>query len=188
VLTNRPLFRRLAILALVAGAYVWIRVGQSPRAAIDLIALFPLAEKRTTVPVAEAGFALENVTIAGVRRLSILAKPNSRIIWTVTVPADAMLETAFGMREDSWDKPGSDGAQFRIGVSDGPSYEQLVAQYVNPSADPSDRRWQTVSLDLSRYAGARVQVIFNTDPGLPPGSNTAFDFAVWGEPRIVGGR
>jgi len=188
MLTSRPLSLALVIVALVAGAFVWIRLGQSPRTVIDLIASFPAAEKRTTVPADQGGFALDAVTIAGVRRLSILAKPSSRIIWTVTVPADATLETAFGLREDSWGQPGGDGAQFRIGVSDGSGYVQLVAQYVNPGADPSDRKWQTVSLDLSRYAGARVQVIFNTDPGIPPGGNTAFDSAVWGEPRIVGGR
>lgn len=185
---NRTLFVPAAILALVAGAIVWVRLGMSPRVVIDLGAAFPRAEKRTTVPQGEQAFNLEAVRIGGILKRSILAKPASRITWEVTVPEAAMLETAFGMREDSWDRPGADGAQFRIAVSGGTGYDELMRQYVNPGASRSDRRWQTVSLDLSPYAGLPMQIIFSTDPGLPPGTNTAFDFCVWGEPRIIGGR
>ena len=185
---NRIVVIVLAVLVLVAAAYLWVRSGRSTELVIDLVDTFPEAEKRTKAPTLEMTFALEDVTIAGQRKQCIYATPEARIIWSVTIPEHAKLETAFGMREDSWDKPDANGAQFRIGISDGRTYDELLRQIVNPSANQADRRWQTVSLDLSAYAGRRVQVIFNTDPGPPGDGNTAYDFSVWGEPRIVGQR
>jgi hypothetical protein len=188
VMKRRNLLLASATLVLVVGAILWGRLGLSPPVVVDLNAMLPRAEKRTTAAAGDQPFTIEDVTIAGARRLGILAKSSSRISWAVTVPEAAILETAFGMREDSWDRPGSDGAQFRIGVSIGNAYEELMRQYVNPSADKYDRKWQTVSLDLSRYAGLPVQIVFSTDPGLPSGTNSAYDLCVWGEPRIVRGR
>ena len=176
----------LAVLVVAVAAYLWMRPGTGAGVVIDLVEAFPEAEKRTKAESLDMTFALEDVTIGAERKRCIYATPEARIIWSVTIPANARLETSFGMREDSWDKPAANGAQFRIGISDGRVYEELLRQIVNPSANQADRRWQVVALDLSPYAGRRVQVIFNTDPGPPGDGNTAYDFSVWGEPRIVG--
>jgi hypothetical protein len=111
----------------------------------------------------------------------------SRIIWPVTVPPNGVLRTSFGLRPDAWDEDG-DGVQFRIGVSDGRTYDELLRQYVNPHGRQADRRWYTVTLDLAAYEGRSVHVIFNTDPGPPGGWNTVHDFACWGEPHIYSAR
>jgi hypothetical protein len=177
-----------AAVVAVAAVVWWFNRRPAEVGAIDLIETFPEAEKRTSVATLDQGFALEDVTIGGERKRCIYATPPSRIIWSVTIPDGARLETAFGMREDSWNKPASNGAQFRIGISDGRIYEEFLRQYVNPTGNPSDRRWHTVALDLSAYAGRRVQVIFNTDTGPPGDWNPAYDFSVWGEPRIVSSR
>jgi hypothetical protein len=76
---SRTLFVSAAILGLVAGAIVWVRLGMSPRVVIDLNAAFPRAEKRTTVPQGNRR-SIWLVRIAG-RRRSILAKPAPRITW-----------------------------------------------------------------------------------------------------------
>jgi hypothetical protein len=89
------------------------------------------------------------------------------------------------MQPESWDKPG-DGAQFRVGVSDGRRYEELLKQYVNPKR--GDRRWFTTRLDLSAYEGRQVKLIFNTDPGPDRGHDGTNDLAVWGEPRVYSKR
>lgn len=188
VMKSRALLVPSAILVLVSGAWLWVRLGRTPRVEIDLAAAFRHAEKRTNVPETEQAFNIERVALAGVRKQGILARPSSRITWDITVPEGAMLETAYGMREDSWDKPGADGAQFRIAVAGGGEYEELARHYVNPSAVRSDRRWQTVSLDLSRFGGRVVRIIFSTDPGPPSSTNTAYDYCVWAEPRVVSGR
>jgi hypothetical protein len=97
------------------------------------------------------------------------------------VPARGWFDTSFALRPDSWDLPG-DGAQFRVGVSEGRTYDELLRQYVNPKR--GDRRWFSARLDLSAYEGRQVKVVMNTDPGPPGDGNTENDWAVWGAPRI----
>ncbi len=101
------------------------------------------------------------------------------------MPQDAWLEVSFAMKPETWDQPG-DGAQFRIGISDGRTYEEVVRQYVNPKR--GDRRWFSVRQDLSAYEGRQVKLIFNTDPGPPEGRDNANDLAVWAEPRVYSKR
>ena len=90
-----------------------------------------------------------------------------------------MLETAYAVRSDAWTLDG-DGATFRIGVSAGEEYRELVKQWVDPYHRQEDRRWFPVTLDLSAWAGREVEVIFNTDPNF----NAVHDAAVWGSPLI----
>lgn len=165
---------------------LWIWIGRRPSAgvAIDLIETFPDAEKRTNNPSLEAAFALKEITIQGDTKRCIYAHPYARIIWSVMVPEGATLETSFGVEPETWGKPGADGVQFRIGVSDGETYTELVKEYVDTRLE-SQRRWFTSRLDLSWYAGRTVKIIFNTDPGPDGGWNTTYDWAVWGEPRII---
>ena len=148
---------------------------------IDLIAEFPKAEHRSSPQPPESSFEVGSVTIDGQTKRTILAKPFARIIYTITVPPDAWLEVDFAMRPDSWDAPG-DGAQFRVGVSEGRTYEEILRQYVNPKR--GDRRWFSARLDLSAYQGRQVKLILNTDPGPNGGGDSQNDLAVWGEPRV----
>ncbi len=172
------------VIVLVALGFWYSSRGSVEDNAIDLLAKLPEAEKRTNVE-GTPQFVLEPVTVDGVTRRALLARPHSRLIYTVAVPVDAWLETAFAMKPESWDLPG-DGAQFRIGISDGRVYEEVLRQYVNPKR--GDRRWFSVRLDLSAYEGRQVKLIFNTDPGPPEGSDGANDLAVWAEPRVYSKR
>ena len=174
----------LVVLVLVAAA-AWFFTRRGPAEhAIDLVAQFSDAktEKRSNH---ENAFGTETVTIDGTAKSSILARPAARIIYTVPVPADAWLETSFAIKPDAWTKP-TDGAQFRIGISEGRTYDELLRQVVVPSR--GDRRWFTARLDLSAYSGRTVKVIFNTDPGPPGAGNRDFDEAIWGAPRIYSRR
>jgi hypothetical protein len=173
----------LALLGAVAALWLWrTEQGGVEPGAIDLVELFPEAEKRTTMSSLEKGYDISTVTIDADRRLSIFAHPFSRIIWTVTIPPDAVLRTAAALRPDVWFAPG-DGALFRIGVSDGKTYTEFWRQPIRPQEVPADRRWFPVEIDLSAFAGQRVEVIFNTEPG--PSGNAVSDACVWGAPRIV---
>ena len=172
------------VVVLALGAFWYLRRDSRPENLVNLIEQFPQAEKRATLPM-EMAFKLENVTIDNVTKPAIYATPHSRIIFSQTIPQDAWLETSFAMRPDCWDMPG-DGAQFRIGVSDGKIYEELLRQYVNPKR--GDRRWFSARFDLSAYEGRQVKLIFNTDPGPPGDGNTENDFSVWAEPRLYSRR
>jgi hypothetical protein len=180
---SRLLVGVAAVLAVVAW---WFYSHQAVKDRnIDLIAEFPHAEHRSHMQPVDAAFEVGSVTIDGQTKRTILARPFSRITYIVTVPPDAWLDVDFGMRPDSWDLPG-DGAAFRVGVSEGRTYDEILNQFVNPKA--GGRRWFSKHLDLSAYEGRRVSIILNTDPGPNGGGDSQNDLAVWGEPHVYSGR
>ena len=146
----------------------------------DLVDRFPNATQRRPNPEA---FVVGDVTIGGRTLKSISTVLATRIVWTEKLPANAWLEVSLGLREEAWTRPG-DGVLFLVGVSHGGKYEELVSLIVNPFANPADRQWYPLLLDLSPYAGQDVEIIFNTRTGVE-GSNAANDLAVWGSPLIV---
>jgi len=173
----------VVVVAGVAGVSTWRAAPDDLEpGALDLLARFPDAEKRTTMPSLEEGFDLQAVTIRGERKRSLFAPPFSRVIWTVPIPDRAVLRTAAALRPDAWEHP-TDGALFRVGIADRETYTEFFKQMIRPHDDPADRRWVPVEVDLSPYAGRTVKVIFNTEPG-PHGAGFA-DACVWGAPRIV---
>jgi hypothetical protein len=153
--------------------------------AVDLIAALPDAEKRSNPDPLTSNFQVADVTIDGVTRKAILAKPFARITYTIRIAPDAWLDVDFAMRPDSWPLPG-DGAQFRVGVSQGRTYDELLRQYVNPKA--GGRRWFSAHLDLSAYEGREVRIILSTDPSPKGGGDAKNDFAVWAEPHVYSRR
>jgi len=181
--TSRWTALGVVVACLALGLWFW--TGSSPvDNEINLLGQLATAEKRTNVE-GGAQFVAESVTIDGVTKQTILARPHSRLIYSVKVPQDAWFDVSFAMKPETWDLPG-DGAQFRIGISDGRMYEELQRVHVNPKA--GNRRWVSVHLDLSAYEGRQVKLILNTDPGPPEASDNANDLAVWAEPRVYSKR
>lgn len=163
------------LLALTTGC------SSEPSNIVDLVERFPEAEHRSNSTPAESAFELGSVTIDGEEKRTILARPFARLTYEILVPPDAYFDVSFALKPEAWDLPG-DGAQFRVGVAEGNTYEELLNQYVNPKR--GDRRWFSARLDLSAYEGRTVKLILNTDPG-PPGTGDATnDLAVWGAPRV----
>ena len=175
----------VAVLAIagVAG-YFYLQPGGDD-GSVDLVEAFRGAEKRTPMNPA-AAFSMDPQTIKGETKPSIYAHPPSRIIFhDIKVPSDARLEMFLAIKEEAWPK-GTDGVYFRVGVSQGETYTDLLKRHVDPYKVEGDRAWIPVSIDLSAYAGQTVNVIFNTQesvPGFAP--NSLYDFAVFGAPRIV---
>ena len=180
VVTWRPV-RVYAVVALVAMAGAVATLVSRARS-IDLVEMFPDAEKRTSLVRLHQAFDVLDVTIGGDTKRSIFAHPSSRIIWRIEVPPNATLITAAALRPDAWTKS-SDGVIFMVGLSDGVRYAERFRKSIAPYPFAADRRWVPISVDLSPYAGQQVEVIFNTNPG--EFGNTANDAAVWGAPRIV---
>jgi len=168
----------------VAG-YLWMQRDDAGDGGLDLVEAFRAAEKRTPMDPA-AAFSIEPQTIQGQTKPAIYAHPPSRIIYhDVKVPPHARLELFLGIKEEAWPR-GTDGVYFRVGVSHGDTYKDLVQRQVDPSHVEGDRGWVPISIDLSEYAGETVNVIFNTQeslPGITP--NNMYDFAVFGAPRLV---
>jgi hypothetical protein len=162
----------VALSALVAGW--WLLGSARERLAIDLVDELPRAKQ---VP---ADYDVVDLEIAGQVRRAIRPHDFGRLIWTVDVPDDAWLLVSIGQEPEAWQADG-DGVLFLIGISDQVTYDDLFSLVVNPAANPADRVWYDLVLDLSAYAGRRVDVIFNvrrqqTETG---------DLPAWGAPRIV---
>jgi hypothetical protein len=174
---NRAVLTAAVVLVLAAAGWWMFRRGSAER--VDLMALYDKAQKDG------APYALIDATLAGETKKAILAPPNGRIHFKVKVPEDGWLKVSLGMKPESWDKEGN-GVYFFAGVSDGRTFEQLFTQTLNPFANPSERRWIPVTVDLSAYAGEEMEIIFNTrasGPGGPPDDRN--DLPLWGAPEIV---
>jgi hypothetical protein len=101
------------------------------------------------------------------------------------VPDDGWLKVWLGLKPEAWDKEGN-GVFFMAGVSDSRAFEKLFEQTLNPFANPSERRWIPVTVDLSAYAGEEMEVILNTRAGKDAGAgDDRNDLPLWGAPEIV---
>lgn len=174
-----------AILLLLAAGIWYVRNGRSGNVAIDLVELFPSAETRSSQQPKEIAFAVKDESLAGETKRAIYMVPTSRLTYKrIDVPENGWLRVWLGVREEGWTQS-TDGVLFRVGVSDGRTYDELLKQHVDPLHNTNDRRWIPVTIDLSAYAGQQVDLIFNTNSSLPGrGDDSRFDFALWGQPEI----
>ena len=177
---NRAVLTAVVLLVLlVAGWWLFKRSHRGP--SIDLIATFASAQKKP----AGGTFDVVDADLNGDKKRAIFTMPPSRMIWKVRVPDNGWLMLSLGMKPESWDNEG-DGVLFRIGVSDGHTFEDLLTQHIDPFHNKADRRWIPVAVDLSAYAGEEVEVIFNTNvsvPGKPDDARN--DTALFATPEIV---
>ena len=172
------------VLVIIAGWWLFSRGGGGER--IDLIEQFPTADKRgVSGSIAQA----QEIDLNGERKRAIVIPPgagnSSRLIWKARIPDDAWLRVSLGMKPEAWDKEG-DGVLFRVGISDGRTYDELFTQHVNAFAHPADRRWIPVTVDLAPYAGEEVEIIFNTNSSpREKGDDPRNDHALWGAPEVI---
>jgi len=145
----------------------------------DLLTILPEARIESGAPKA---IQQRVWSINHSRRKVLLQLPSSRIEFQhLPIRHLTRLGTAIAMSPKSWERKG-DGVLFRILVDAGEP-ELLFSKYINPKSSPDDRRWFPVDLDLSRFEGKDVSIIFLTDPG--PKQDAAFDWAGWAEPRLI---
>jgi hypothetical protein len=171
------------LVVVVLGWWYWRRSGGA-NIAVNLVEQFPSAEKRSSGPLDQV-FGIQDASIKGETRHCVYIHPTSRLTYKITVPEDGKLQAWLAVKEETWDKQ-SDGVLFRIGVSDGREYEELVNQHVDPANNPADRRWVPVKVDLAAYAGQQVDLIFNTNTSAPGhGDNPLYDWAIIGDPAII---
>lgn len=111
----------------------------------------------------------------------LLLHPPGRVTFELTLPEDpVVLRTRIAMVPDSWEW-GGDGSTFVIEVeTDEGNVAELFRQHISNEA--SDRHWHPVEIPLSNYAGQRVSLTLQTEPG-PVGSDTG-DWAIWDRPGI----
>jgi hypothetical protein len=187
---QRPVKLLIAGLVIVGGVVVWMLARPASETVfLDLAADLSTAKDRRPSPDV---FSVVSATLAGETRQAIHVKQPSRIKWEITVPDNAWFAFSLGLLPEAWTLAG-DGVLFRVGISDmtPDGYEELFSSTINPYTNPGDQRWQHLTIDLSPYAGKRVELILNTNssppspPGMPPRDDQAGDLALWGAPRII---
>jgi hypothetical protein len=174
--SNRAVLTALVLIIVIAAGWWLFHRGGSAK--VDLLTHFQQAKKQG------GDYTVVDASLAGEGKQAIAAPPNGRITFRVRVPDDGWLRVSLGMKPESWDKEGN-GVLFFAGVSDGRSFEKLFEQVLNPYANPSERRWIPVAVDLSAYAGEEMEVILNTRAsaaGQP--EDTRNDLPLWGAPTI----
>ena len=134
----------------------------------------------TELPLQRGGtFRHSQSTISGVTKPAIHAHPfyqsgsgDTFGEFTLTLPdsPDIRLDFYIGLWEGSQN---SDGVTFVVSVQD----DEIFRQHYN------QQKWQPVTLDLSTYRGKLVKIRFTTTPG--PNGDTGWDWAAWGEPKII---
>ena len=126
-----------------------------------------------------ASFQKTEVSIAGVRKPAIDAHPPWQGIsgdtfaeWTLSLPNSPHIRLEFdmGLAEGS---ENSDGVTFIVSIQGDEIFREHYAR----------QQWKHISLDLTTYQGEDVKLRFTTNPG--PKENTGWDWAMWGEPKII---
>lgn len=151
-----------------------------PKPVADLISQFDTARKQPSEGVFDVG----DVTIGGITRRAIIARGPTRLTTHVTVPKHAELRTSIALEPGTWDR-GGDGVLFLIGVFDGSSFHTRASLTLNPQADPDDRGWRDVSVDLEEFAGLTISIMLNTRAGATESATPDNDVAVWGAPVVL---
>jgi hypothetical protein len=100
---------------------------------------------------------------------------------TLIDPAKPIFEATAVLKREANDI--SDGAGFRLELKDGEAIETLFEARLDPRSVSDDRNGKPVRVDLSRYAGREIELLFSTDPG-PKGDATG-DLAGWAGMRFV---
>lgn len=170
----------VGVVVALAALAAWQLSSPAPEVALDLVDHLPNATQRRP---SDETFHVQDVTLAGQTKKSIYVAEPSRVIWEEIIPDGGWMQVSLGVREEAWTREGS-GVLFLIGVSHEGRYEELVSLIVNPYANAADRQWLPVLLDLSPWAGQRVELIFNTRVSHAEAS-PANHLAVWGAPAIV---
>ena len=107
---------------------------------------------------------------------------SSRILYHVNVVQHSKLVFDVAMDPASWNLKG-DGVKFSVYlVADGMTH-QVFSTYIDPKHNKDDQDWHPNSIDLEKYSGKLVTFIFETNTG--PMGDYRYDWAGWGEPRLL---
>ncbi|WP_187147929.1 hypothetical protein [Methanoculleus marisnigri] len=93
------------------------------------------------------------------------------------------LEFSIGIDEGVWDKPESDGVTFEIHLHDpiANTTQEVFSYTLDPAHAEGDRGWHYFAIPLEECSAGNVSVQFITRPN----GNAAYDWAWWGDPKIV---
>jgi hypothetical protein len=122
-------------------------------------------------------------TIDGDRKSVLFMHPPSRLSYNIVVPVRPELSLSISLAPAVWQVGKGDGVQFDLYVDNGQAHQHVFSRYIDPKNVPADHHWHDYDIDLSLWAGQTVTITFAT--GCGPNGDCRYDWAGWGEPRIV---
>ncbi len=168
--------------------YDWAGWGE-PRIEPDVYYQFldhlPDAEAELTNP--EFGKANKNtLSINNELRDILYQHPSSRVNYTLTLPPNPIMQFGLGLSEEVWSPDKGDGVEYNIYVRNLTAPNTLYRVYhktIDPKNNPEDRKWFDQEVDLSKFGGQSVEIIFEALPG--PVDNYDFDWGGWSNPVLL---
>jgi tetratricopeptide (TPR) repeat protein/4-amino-4-deoxy-L-arabinose transferase-like glycosyltransferase len=128
----------------------------------------------------------DELTIDYETRPILFQHPTSQVVYNLTLPQQPTLKFGLGMDPQVWGADKGDGVEYNIYVRQVQEPYRLVRvfqRYLDPKNNPADRRWFDERLDLSRFGGQQVDIIFEALPG--PADDYAFDWGGWSAPVLI---
>jgi tetratricopeptide (TPR) repeat protein len=122
-------------------------------------------------------------TNSGDPRAVLFQHPTSQVSFTILPFQNSTLMFSTSLSPEVWHLGLGDGVQFDIYINSGNTKWHIFSEYIDPKNIPDDRRWHDHAIDLSPWANQPVTITYATGPG--PNNDNRFDWAGWGEPRIV---
>lgn len=130
------------------------------------------------LPTDRVGIQKSAFVIDGVRKDVLFQHPPSRIDFQTTLSREPVrLKADLALSPDVWSPDKGDGVTFSVDVTSLSGAQELFSEYIDPKNHASDRKWHLHSIDLDRYRGREIYLIFQTLSRSSPN----FDWAHWAQ-------
>lgn len=125
---------------------------------------------------------LQSFNINGDRRTVLFMHPPASATYTLAIPPEATLRFAIAADPNLWGTQVGDGMNFEIIMSYQGVKSLIFTQYINAKERPEERRWFDQEVSLKAYAGDRIELTLQTNPG--PAEDSRYDGAGWASLRL----
>ena len=145
-----------------------------------------IANREVTMRLVDESLVkVENWEINGVQKDVLFVHPSSSgtttLVYPIKIPPAGVLLSDLALAPESWGAEG-DGVTFLIYLENDSGIHLLYSRYVDPKHHQLDQAWIPVSVDLSKFSGQLVRIIFSVNSG--PAGDTRFDWSGWANPLI----
>ncbi|MEE8476153.1 MAG: sulfatase [Myxococcota bacterium] len=132
-------------------------------------------------PLSVRDFIQRDVDIDGDLRPALFAPAPTTFVFPLRIPPAGRLQVAIGLLEEGWLH--STGVDFEIALrSPAGNKRVLHTKRLDPRARPEHRRWHDLDVDLSAFAGRRMDLILSTRAG--PSEDASYDVAAFASPIV----
>jgi hypothetical protein len=135
------------------------------------------AEEPST-PTGKPALVLSDFAVGGEKRPAIITLAQAKIVFQIReVSRESRLLFGVGMNTTL-----GDGAEGIITVEADGASETIFTKALDPVTRVEDRKWFDESLDMSKYAGKNITIIFETRPGAK--GDATGDWVAWSNPLL----